>query len=878
VIGRTIAHYEILDKIGEGGMGVVYSARDTRLGRDVAIKVLPEELARDHERMARFEREAHVLAQLNHPNISSIYGLEESDGQYALVMELVDGPTLADRLAARPIPVEDVLPMARQIAEALAAAHEKGIIHRDLKPANIKVNDEGNVKVLDFGLAKALDEESVARQPEDSPTLTIAATQAGIILGTAAYMSPEQARGRPVDKRADIWAFGVVLYEMLTGRQLFGGETVSDSLAGVLKTEIDLEALPAETPAPIRRLLRHCLERDRKHRLHDVADAVLEIDEVAGGEPDAVVVESQSGGRLHRMGLVGAIIALAVALIAVLAMWPRGTAPGLPLRKTLLSAGNAQYPAISPDGRHVAYVQGADTSLWVHDFDRIEPRTIQDTEGATYPFWSPDSRFIGFSQGDKLKRVPLSGGVASTIGVMEVRTGFGGAWSDDGDLIAFAASAGLYTVASRGGEPTLVRSAELGIITTPSFLPSSDRSRRVLYAGGTMADREIILLDLETDQSESVIEGTRPVYSPTGHILYQKSHAATEIWALPYSTELLKPTGEAFPVTEGASRPSVARDGTLVHLIGVGIVRRQLAWHGRSGKQIDTVDLPQDWPGNPSLSPDGSFLAFHQRDRGTGTLDVYIRSTAESVQSGSTRLTLGANSNSVPVWSADGKHVAFASNRRGPLDVFIKSADGATEAELVLGTEETDLPQSWAPGGRRLYCTRVFNVLAGPTELVHLDRKPDGSWSDPFTILRDPGLMAKVEVSPNNRYLAFASDRSGRSEVYVASLPDGEGLWQVSTSGGAHPCWSKDGTELFYVRDGMLLAVPVSISQAFSAGVAEPLFANSILQTAFPVYRNYDVAADARRFVVVDPVVESSDGIRVIQNWYEEFRDGVEEK
>jgi eukaryotic-like serine/threonine-protein kinase len=610
VIGKTIAHYEILDKLGEGGMGVVYRARDKRLGRDVAVKVLPEQLARDRERMARFEREAHVLAQLNHPNISSIYGLERSDGQFALVMELVDGPTLADRLDAGPIPMDEALPMARQIAEALSAAHEKGIIHRDLKPANIKIDGEGNVKVLDFGLAKALEADASTSQPEDSPTLTLAATQAGVILGTAAYMSPEQARGRPVDKRADIWAFGVVLYEMLTGRQLFGGETVSDSLAGVLKTEIDLGALPEGTPWAVRRLLLHCLERDRKRRLHDIADAVLEIDDAAVDDnTGAAIVQPAPVWRVAGMGF-----ALLAALIVITVMWLRWPTRELPLRKSVLSADNAQFPVISPDGKHIVYVGGKDRdSLWVQDLDRTVPREIPNTDGATYPFWSPDSDFIGFGQVNVIKKVPLAGGVASTICDLETGTYWGGTWSADGEQIAVTSVGGLYSVPARGGSATLEQAAgtetSYDIIVTPHFLPSRDNPRILLFAGRTSGGYGVMIHDLDTGRSELLTKGTRPVYSPSGHILFQRSTEEDAVWAVPFLAEELRVAGEPFPVAEGASRPSVAKDGTLIHATGAGWVRMQLVWRDRSGNKFTTLGVPQSEIRGPRLSPDESLVA-----------------------------------------------------------------------------------------------------------------------------------------------------------------------------------------------------------------------------------------------------------------------------
>ena len=628
MIGQTISHYNITSKLGEGGMGEVYRAEDTTLKREVAIKVLPERFTQDAERLARFQREAQVLASLNHPNIAAIHSFEHSDGVHFLAMELVEGETLAQRVAKGPLPVEEALEVCRQIAEGLEAAHESGVIHRDLKPANVNVTPEGKVKILDFGLAKALEGEIPAADISQSPTRTGEMTSAGVILGTAAYMSPEQARGKPVDKRADIWAFGCVLYEMLTGNQVFSGETATDILGAIVHKDPDWEALPEGTPRGIWRLLRRSLERDPHERLRDIGDARIEIGQAANDPrgADTVTFPSQQPIALWRQptAITAVALALVIGLSAAWLLKPAPPLPEPPLRQLTLEWGeDINRPVISPNGRHVAYLRGPIglRGVWIRDLDQEESRQIVP-EGAVWSlFWSPDSRFIGFRSADELKKVSLHGGPATTLcrvsGPNHAVT-----WSPDSASIVFAAilpTPGLYEVPARGGEPQLLFEPEEDRYQAPHFLPSQNGGRKLLYVVLSSGQRQIVVQDLETGQKEFLTSGHDPFFATTGHILYGTVDLSG-LWAVPFSIETLQATGEPFPVRENASHHSVSRDGTLVYL-GGGYRLQQLVWRDRTGSNLEAIGQPQQRIRAPALSPDGSRVAVLGLEN--GNIDVW---------------------------------------------------------------------------------------------------------------------------------------------------------------------------------------------------------------------------------------------------------------
>jgi serine/threonine protein kinase/Tol biopolymer transport system component len=870
MISTKIAHYEIAEKLGEGGMGVVYRAHDTKLNRDVAIKVLPNTLTHDRDRMDRFRREAQLLAQLNHSAIAGIYGVEESNGQYALVMELADGQTLAERLSTGPIPLEETLPIAKQIAEALEAAHERGIIHRDLKPANIKISEDGQVKVLDFGLAKALEgDPSSSVESEHSPTLTMAATQAGVILGTAAYMSPEQARGKTADKRADIWSFGVVLYEMLTGRQMFGGETVSDSLAGVLKTEIDLKALPDETPQAVRRLLSRCLERDRKRRLRDIGDARLEIEEALAGKAEPVLPKAAPAMPRRKVLSLGGAAIFAGGFGA--GFWFRRppAAPELPRRVFSLVA--TDFPptgtVISPDGRHVAFRSVENSrvtaSLWVWDLDQEQPRRLAGPNRVSNPFWSPDSRFVGFRDGNEIKKVAVAGGAATVICQWEQRNFVGASWSSDGETIVFSSGGtpGLYQVPAAGGSPKPLREGDQYGYVYPQFLPAEAAAPMLFVQAESPQSGEIVFGNPGKGEGATVVAGTAAVYSPSGHILYESQGG---IWALPFSLGTGESTGEAFPVRQQAGSPSVSADGTLVYIDTPAAGSQQLLWKSRDGAELGVIGQPQERIRAPRLSPDGKRVAVWGLENGNN--DIWIHDAERGLK---TRLTFDEAREDRPIWSPDGKQIAFASARSGNVDGYLKSADGSGEPVVLVASEKLDFIVDWSRDGKYMVVTAIGEEGRG---IGYLKKNEQSGKYEIVPLIATRFDASDGNLSPDSRWIAYQSNESGRSEVYVQRFPEGGGRLQVSVNGGLQPRWRGDGKELFYVEGETLMVVSVNQGAELSFGKPVALFEQPGI-TSSPG-QQYDVAPDGQKFVVIEAVSEDRPPVmRVVQNWISEFRD-----
>jgi len=884
---ETIAHYRITAKIGEGGMGEVYRATDTKLGREVAIKVLPEAFAQDPDRMARFAREAQVLASLNHPNIAAIYGVEDR----ALVMELVEGPTLAG-----PMAVEEALPIARQIAEALEYAHEKGIIHRDLKPANIKVTPEGRVKVLDFGLAKALSSEGSAGDPASSPTLTMRATVAGVIVGTAAYMSPEQARGAAADKRADIWAFGVVLYEMLTGRQIFGGDTISDSLAAVLKSDPDWSALPAETPPAIRRLLRRCLERDRKRRLPDIADARLEIDEApevgqAIASRGLPLTDTRSGLRWWNAAL--AAVALAGMAVAVI-HFRETTPPPAPVRFQIPAPEKTSFGnygmAVSPDGRRLAFIAlgaAGQSMLWVRPLDSVAAQALPGTEGAAFlPFWSPDSRYLGFLVQGKLKKIEATGGPPQTLCDFP-GTLIGGSWSRDGVIIFGAPDSGLYRVPQAGGVPTKLTTleaswGELGHLR-PWFLPDG---QHFLYINRTTRaeDQAIYLATLDGSSRKRLVDAKQAgVYAPpepgseNGHLLFLREGI---LMAQSLDSRRFELVGEPFPVAElvGSTLAlgyfSVSANGMLAYRSGASGSGRQLVWFDREGKPQGTLGPPATY-NDLAISPDGKRVAAGQLDS-TGNWDIWMLDVARGVP---TRFTFDPAQDQYPVWSPDSKRLVFASNRGtgGTFDLYRKDVGTSANEELLYKSGATVglRPFGWSPDGNHL----LYSVNDPKTRYdLWVLPNPAGNSAErkPAPYLQTPFDETQGQFSPDGRWIAYTSDASGvgQYQIYVQSFPRGAGEFQISTgAGGTQPRWRRDGKELFYIgADGKLMAVEVKTAPRFEAGVPRPLFDTRMVYAGLRnVFFFYDVAPDGKRFLI-NTAFNAAEGpaaepITVVLNW-----------
>jgi serine/threonine-protein kinase len=884
MIGATLGPYRVLDKLGEGGMGVVYRARDTTLQRDVAVKVLPEHLGGDPDRVARFQREAEALAALNHPNIAHIYGLETGGASPAIVMELVEGPTLADRLRAGRIPLDEALAIARQIAEALEAAHERGIVHRDLKPANVKVTADGSVKVLDFGLAKVIEPigEGFAEMA-NSPTLTARGTQMGVILGTAAYMAPEQAKGKPIDKRADLWAFGCVLYEMLTGRRAFEGDDVSDTLASVLKLAPDFDAVPASTPPSIVKLLRRCLEKDRKKRLADAADARLEIDEaLAASDADSTqrLRAAPGGVPVRTTALIVVAALIAGGLLAGLAVWTRSSPlDPRPVRFIAVAepfdvvglAGNSNDLAIAPDGTKVVLTAPAGGQLAVRDLQTLGTTQLSSVGRMAYgPFISPDGAWVGFNdQSDgTIKRVSILGGPTVEIGPAGGGGVRGASWGED-DTIVFGtvSTSGLWRIPAGGGTPEEISTAAPGVSHAwPDILPGG---RAVLFTilAQPVEQSQIALLDLETREHTVLISGgSYPRYVPTGHIVYGVDGA---LRAVGFDLRRRQVTTSPVPVVDGVLTKAsgsadfaVAGNGSLVYLRGTAQgASRTLVWVDRSGREEPLAAPPRAYF-YPRLSPDGTRVALDVRDEEN---DIWIWDLARETM---TRLTFDPGLDRMPVWSPTGDRIAFSAQRDVGSNLYWTAANATGTAERLTDSENEQYTMSFTPDGEILFVEgrESFDLMAVPVQ--DTDRRPRA-------LVESSYAEWNGEVSPNGRWLAYQSNESGRNEVYVRPFPDVEGgRWQVSTDGGTRPVWRRDGGELFYYFAGRVTAVPIESGSAFVPGTPTVLFEGDY--AAPQIGRVFDVTADGQRFILIkDSEAVGGDEQRqvlAVLNWFPELQ------
>jgi Tol biopolymer transport system component len=881
--GTRVGAYEISGTLGAGGMGEVYRARDTRLNRDVAIKILPELFAADAERTARFQREAEVLATLNHPNIAQIYGFEQTDGVRAIVLELVDGPTLADRIATGPISLDEALPIARQIAEALEAAHERDIIHRDLKPANIKITSDGKVKVLDFGLAKATQASDSRLQPPDlsnSPTLTspALATHAGVILGTAAYMSPEQAKGKALDRRTDMWAFGCVLYEMLTAKRAFEGADITDMLAEILKSEADWKALPAATPQPIKRLLRRCLSKDPHTRMSDARDARLEIEDALHGSP----AESVAASHPFRRPWVAWAIALVAIMVAATALLiprvrvdrstPLPTARfnvSLPAR--MLIFGTPLVPAVSPDGRHIAFNSfprgPGDVEIWLRSLDTADPRPIRGIGvGAFSPFWSPDSTQLAFFIDNKLKKISLAGGVSEAI--CDVSDGaLGGAWNSDG-IILFSTRRGLMQVPAAGGEPRLVtRVKERGAHAWPQFLPDG---RRFIFFSSP--DNAIHLGSLDSsDTAELLKADAQALYVPPGYLLFIRQGT---LLAQPFDAARAELSGVPVQVATqiaviqnwGHAGFSASANGILVYRSLEGAVRpvSKLVWLNRQGQKV--AEIPGEFDDRiVSLSPTSSFLALDKFESASGPArDLWL---VDHRRGTSTRLTSDPSDECCPIWSPDGKRVVFNSNREGSRNLYEIEPDSLNPAQLLLKTPEPKFPKDWSRDGRFIAYEAQGSGTRGDLWLLPLfgDRTP-------IPVAQTGADESGGRFSPDGKWIAYVSNQSGRYEVYVQSLVDqGRRRMQISTEGGYYPRWRGDGRELFYVSPSRKLMTVTVVHSAsdLQLDVPQPLFDMPITDPASQQFTDkYDVTPDGQRFVAFQ-ILDEQDSVNltVVMNW-----------
>jgi len=897
--GTRLGVFEITAQIGEGGMGQVYRARDTKLHRDVALKILPDAFARDLERLARFTREAQTLASLNHPNIAHIHGLEESGGVRALVMELVEGEDLSQRITRGAVPIGEALPTAKQIADALEAAHEQGIIHRDLKPANIKVREDGTVKVLDFGLAKAMEPTgSASSSVSQSPTMaTPEMTQAGMIIGTAAYMSPEQAKGRPADRRSDVWAFGVVLYEMLTGQRAFKGESVSETLAFILTREPDWTALPADTPPLIRRLLRRCLEKERKRRLDSAADARLEIEEALTG-PSAAEAAAQpepaprsAWSRALTWTLAASTLGLAIALV-LWAPWRSGKLADRPLVRldvdlgadvSLLPVSAAgSSVAISPDGMRLAYASGTPPRLFTRRLDQPKATELPGTQDASAPFFSPDGQWIGFLAMGKANKIGAEGGAIVPLPMGDAGFTIGSAsWGEDGSILV-ATQKGLVRIPNGGGQPETVAALANGEVALvfPQMLPGG---KAILFSAYTAANSDASSIEVMTlaDRQRKTVSrgGTSPRYLATsnggGHLVYVNR---TTLFAVPFDMDKLETSGTALPIVEDvASNASwdtpqlaVSRTGTVVYRkSGEDPGLLTVAWLDGGGRMLPLLAKPGVYA-RPSLSPDGQRLALDVRE-GSGT-DIWVYDWQRDTM---TRVTFTGRAGSA-VWSPDGRYIVFQAIGEG---MSVTRSDGAGKPQPLTQSKNAQFPWTFTPDGKHLTYNEIDPRTRFDIWIVPLESEGAGLRAGkPEVFLQTVTSERSPALSPDGRWLTYSSDESGTHQVYVRAFPDQGGKWQISKSGGTYPMWSRNGHELlFETPDRKIMAAAYTVKG--DSFVADTPRVWSDRQLGGPnQIRNLDLSRDGNRIAALMPAPESRGAQRaqnhvvILEHFFDELR------
>jgi len=822
-------------------MGEVYRARDTKLGRDVAIKIVPEHFAQDRQRMARFEREAQLLAALNHPHIAHIYGFEDSNGMPALMMELVEGPTLAELIEQGPLPLEESLRIARQVAEALEYAHDRGIIHRDLKPANVKLTADGNVKILDFGLAKALEDEKATTDISHSPTLTVAATQAGIVLGTAAYMSPEQAKGKSADRRADIWSFGVLLFEMLTGKKLYEADTAQETLAAVLIKEPPLDSLPANIPPRLRILLRRCLTKDSRMRLQAIGEARIAIDEILSGSapeevPSVIAPLPAHGKNRERTAWAIAGVVTLIAIALALGFEERAPKPAQLMRLNAeLGADVALYTdfganvVLSPDGTRVVFVAvGADKSrrLYIRSLDQMQATLLSGTEDAYDPFFSPDDQWIAFFAGGKLKKISVQGGAVVTL--CDALNDRGGSWGDDNSIVFAAGSLeGLSKISSTGGkpEPLTTLNPQAGEVTHrwPQVLPGS---KDVIFTdhttGGQFDDADIAVYSTISGKVKTLLHGGSCArYLPSGHLVYV--HNGT-LFAVPLDIKRLEVTGQAAPVVEGvASNPgsggaqfSFSDSGTFVYVAGSAASQDvSIYWLDAAGKFTPLRETPGNY-NNLSISPDGKRIAMEITNGNRADIWVY-----EWERDTLTRLTFKGDSNVRPVWTPDGQRIVYTSTQKGAAaNIWWIRADGGGDAQRLTESNYAQDPNSWSPDGKILAFQQDNPGTGQDLMTMSVEGSEKAGWKpgEPNPFVSTPATEVRPAFSHDGRWIGYHSNESGSFEVYVRPFPGPGGKTQISMGGGSAPQWSRNGKELYFTtsnRDKIMVATYTASGESF---------------------------------------------------------------
>ena len=906
MVGKTLGHYQITSQLGKGGMGEVYQAKDQVLGRDVAIKVLPEEFAKDAERVARFQREAKVLASLNHPNIAAIHGLERSNGTNFLVLELVEGQTLADRIKAGPIPVEESLKLALQIAEALEAAHEKGVIHRDLKPANIKVTPDGKVKVLDFGLAKAFAGDQAELNLSNSPTLSDMATQKGVILGTAAYMSPEQAKGKAVDKRTDIWAFGCVLYETLTGQAAFQGEDVTEILAAVVKLGANLDLLPSNLHYRVREVITRCLQRDLNRRYQDIRDARYEIEQ-AVADPSGVFVQPattmEPRTRLRTMlPWIAAAIILG-ALVAGAAIWQLRIQEPPPVTRFYyelpdgrrFNHPSGQVVGISPDSRQLVY--STSEGLYLRSMDELDARLIAGTanEDPGEPLFSPDGKWIVYYSlaSKQLKKIATGGGIPITL--CDIPTFRGSNWGIDNTIIYGEGVGNIMRVSANGGTPELLFKKEGENCGRPQILPGG---KSVLYSrfdrqpNGNIVSH-VMIRSLETGKVKELFGGYIARYLNTGHIVYSTGNKLLEtrgdLFAVPFDLTKLEVTGGAVSLINDISgflgvRYAISDSGTLVYIPGITVDFISFgdpAWVDFKGQEMPIEAKPNIYS-YPKISPDGTKVALAVMDLGSAKTDIWILDLLRKIL---TRLTFYESSNTMPLWTPDGQRIVFASDRDGGnYGIYCKAADGTGKDEKLASMPDRSLfPCSLSRDGKTL----AMAVAEGSSNLsLKWDvgiLSMDGDHAQK-ALLQQDYVEIQPQISPDRRWIAYSSNESGQFEVYVRPFPEVDnGKWQVSTSGGSSPRWAPHGRELFYLAsEDSIVAISVQAEPTFSFGTPRHLFKNIYKRAEDLFGISWDISPDGKRFLMLKeaadtgkPAAETPRKINIVLNWFEELKQRV---
>jgi serine/threonine-protein kinase len=899
MIGESFSHFKVTSKLGEGGMGEVWQAEDTKLGRDVALKVLPEVFAQEPDRLARFEREARVLASLSHKNIAGIHGLEEVDGRRFLVMELIDGETVAERIQRGPIPVDEAVQVAKQIAEAVEVAHEKGVVHRDLKPANVKITSDGQVKVLDFGLAKALAPDPISGEegsPELSlsPTITQAMTSAGVLLGTAGYMSPEQARGKPVDRRADIWAFGCVLYEMLTGERLFRGETATDVIGAIVHKEPDLEKLPPDVPHRVRSLMTRCLDKDPSTRLQSIGEARIALEKwLADPEPQATVQVEGGGSRAKRwFPWAAAVLGLVVGGAAAAMLSGGSSGSEEPVRRfevqiadTVLDWSLGSGVVLSPDSKYLAYVEGGgnESRLFLRPLENFDGHLVSggsSNEAAYHPFFSPDGQWLGYVTPRSMKKVSVTGG--SPITLCELDRSRGASWGPDGSIVfAPSSDSGLMIVPATGGEPQQLTTLDeaTGEVSHrwPQWLPGGEK---VLFTAGTdpsdFSGASLVVLDVESGERTVIHRGGYyGRFVPTGHILYVNDGT---VFALPFDLKRASTSGSQFPVLEGveadaihgSAQYDVSSTGLLAYLSAVADLQPFSIVRVEASQRSESLWQENGVYGTPRLSPDGTRLALSVlRD---GNWDLWVYDLERGV---ATRITFGAGYDADPAWSPDGQWLAFASDRDGQGAVYRKRADGSGEAERISDPEAfaNPYPNSYSPDGRWLLVSVTGD---GGNDLWAIPADGEG---DALAFMTTQFAEISGAFSPDGKWVAYETNESGRLEVYVSSFPPGGGKWQISDEGGSQSLWSNDGRKLYYrTDDGVMFADVLDGGDSFRAGRPQPAITGSFIggvngvQAGAFFFGDYDVFSDGS-FVLFegDSMPEGVTTAKLVTGWFSEL-------